>query len=363
MRIEQPRTESPMRAARERQVAPRRVVVGLAAAAVVAVIVPTALSLRPEGSGVTPGASPSASPSDTATPAHGALEDVPPGRAPGLTYVHAGTIHLSQGGTAALPDPTAPVSGFTGYHGGWLIAVGGGEERVRWYDGTGTRKSDGPAVGIFAVSADGSRTAYAQSGAIHIGITSGMGHGEQTVPAGAGSWPVGFLRSGALVYQAGPNHARVTDGSAVPGMTIARAVSAEDDLIAGSDRQGNTVVVSPDGQVAWTSTWMVWGFSADGRYAAATNSPTGGDDSAFAILDAHTGAVVAQHDSLLGRDVALGSHPVMDVDGSLLVAATSGDLEQTVLRLDRDGTLTRATEVFPLVPESDQEYVVFAARP
>jgi hypothetical protein len=71
---------------------------------------------------------------------------------------------------------------------------------------------------------------------------------------------------------------------------------------------------------------------------------------------------VAEHDDLPEED-SIGGRPVMDDDGSLLVAATSGNLEQTVLRLDRDGTVTRATRVFPLAPSSDMEYVAFATRP
>jgi hypothetical protein len=363
MTIEDLTTDTP-----SRRRSTRRTLVLVAAAAAVVVGAPTALLVRSDGGAPGPTPSPPSPTTSRPAPAHGtpsaggaALRGIPLGRAPGITWLHAGTVHLGQGGTTTLPDPNAPVMDFTSYHGGWLVGLG--EERVRWYDGTGTRRSDGPGLGILAVSEDGTRTAYARSGTIHIGITSGMGDGEQTVPAGADPWPVGFLRGGALVYQARARRVRVTNGSTVPGMEVARAVSAEDDLIAGSDRRGNTVVVSPDGQVAWTSTWTVWGFSTDGRYAAASASPTGGDDSALAILDAHTGAVVAQHDSLLGRDVGLGSHPVMDVDGSLLVAATSGNLEQTVLRLDRNGRLTRATRVFPLAPSTDTEYIAFATRP
>jgi hypothetical protein len=276
-------------------------------------------------------------------------------------------VSFPDGSTARLPDPTAPVEDFTSYHGGWLVAVGGGESRVRWYDNTGALRSDGPAVPILAVSDDGTRTAYAQSGAIHIGISSGMGEGEQTLTGNADQlWPVGFLRGGALVYEAGERTVAVQDGPTLAQMDLASAVSAEADLIAGDDPDGNTIVLTGDGRVAWTSkTWAVSAFSPDGRYAAATsrNSSTGGDSSTVAILDARTGRVVAQH-ALPEAPVSAGPPPVMDVDGSLLVAVTDGDtLEETVVRLDRDGTLTRATPVFPVSPSSDATYVVFATRP
>jgi hypothetical protein len=349
-----------------RRHAGRRTALLAAAGVVVAIGAPTAFLLRPSDNAPSPAPSPTppASTVPSATPK--VLQAIAQGRAPGITYLQDGTVHFGDGSTTRLPDPKAPVSAFTSYHGGWLVATGGGEDRVRWYDNTGARASDGPGIGIFAVSEDGTQTAYAQSGAIHIGISSGMGEGEQTV-SGRGAlelWPVGFLRGGALVYQAGENHVAVIGGGTLPGMSIARAVSAEADLVAGEDRDGNTLVLTGSGHVAWTSkTWAVWQFSPDGRYASATDSPTGGDFSAVAILDARTGHVVAQH-PLLANGISVDGHPLMDDDGSLLVPATDGNtLEQTVLRLDREGTLTRATEVFAQDPASDSSFVVFATRP
>jgi len=369
-RIDLSPTDIAHRAARSRRVARRRALVALAAAAVVAIVVPTAVLLRPTGDEPSPAPAPSPSvgpsstgPAITKAPAGGAaLRQIPLGRAPGIAYLHAGTVHLAGGGTTRLPDPAAPVSDFTSYHGGWL--VGTGEGRVRWYDNTGARQSDAPGVGFFAVSEDGTRTAYAQAGAIHIGSTSGMGQGEQTVRGDAQELrPIGFLRNGDLVYQATETTVAVTDGSTIPDMTRAHAVSAAADLIAGEDANGNTIVVSASGRVAWTSaTWAVSEFSADGRYAAATHTGNAAGSNAFAVLDAGTGKVVAEHDDLPAQD-SIGGGPVMDTDGSLLVAATSGNLQQTVLRLDRDGTLTRATPLFRLASSSDMEYIAFATRP
>jgi hypothetical protein len=353
----------------------RRTALLAAAAVVVAVGAPTAFLLRPNDAAPSPAPQPTNSPAPSAaptrtqtpstpsTPPTSALAAIRKGTAPGITYLHDGTVHFGSGGTARLPDPTAPVTDFTTYHGGWLVGVGAGADRVRWYDNTGTMRSDGPGTGIFAVSEDGTQTAYAQDGAIHIGISSGMGEGEQTIPVQAGRfWPVGFLRGDKLVHQAG--NKVVVDGATLPGMAIARAVSAEAGLVAGEEEDGHTLVMSPSGHVVWSSAdWAVWGFSPDGRYAAATNSPSGGEISSLAILDARTGEVIAQHDVL--RDgISLGGHPVMDDDGSVLIAATDGNtLEQTVLRLDRDGVLTRATDVFSMDPASDASYVVFATRP
>jgi hypothetical protein len=368
--------EDVRRAALRRRHTGRRTAVLAAAAVVVAIGAPTAFLLHPAGNDPSPAPAPSPSTSTrvptptptpsgpTVAPSGGVLVSIPKGPAPGITYLQDGTVHLPDGSTTRLPDPTAPVIDFTSYHGGWLTGLGAGADRVRWYDNTGTQQFESPDVGTLAVSEDGTRTAYARDGAIHIGISSGMGEGEQTLPVRADRfWPIGFLRGDRLVYQA-DDKVIVDGGRALPGMVLGRAVCAEADLVAGEDQSGKTLVVSRQGDVVWTSTdWAVWGFSSDGRYAAATNSPTGGEFSSLAILDARTGQVLARHDVL--RDgITLGGRPFMDTDGTLLAAATDSDtLDQTVLRLDQDGTLTRATAVFPLDPASDSTAVVFATRP
>lgn len=351
-------------AAFRRRHATRRAVL-MAAAVVLVVGAPTAYLVRPHDHGTSPSPSTTTG-TPTPTPSVRGLAAIPQGRAPGITYLQDGTVHFAQGGTALLPAGKPEVNAFAPYHGGWLVATGaGGPEQVSWYDRTGARKSIGLGGGHVAVSADGARTAYPQSGAIHIGFTSGSSTAEQTVPGKADEvWPVGFLGDGALVYQAGVGKVAILGAGTLPHIEAATAVSAKDDLVAGLDPQSDNVVVSRDGQVQWTSTeWFVGGFSADGRYAAAENAPYGGP-TAVAILDARTGRVIAQH-AVPGAGIGIGIGPqqLMDVDGSLLVAATDGNLRETVLRLDRDGTLSRATRVFPLDGSSDATYVVFAARP
>ena len=342
----------------------RRVAVGLAAAAVVVVVVPTAVLLRPDGNEPSPAPSPPATTAPT-TPAPRSLDAIPQGRAPGITYLQDGTVHLPQGATVPLPAGKAEVTAFTGYHGGWLVAVGAGADRVSWYDGGGRKQTDGPGHGTFAVSEDGTQTAYPQSGAIHVGITSGMSDSEQTIPAGADqAWPIGFLRGGDLVYQAGDARVAITGRGTLHGMASAAAVSAADDLVAGVDSDGQTVVISGSGQVLLTAAqWSVSAFSVDGRYAAATDGASDAAGTSVAILDAQTGRVIAQH-ALPGNGVGIGPRAVMDLDGSLLVAATDGTtMGETVLRLDRDGILTRATDIFPLDGGSDSTCVTFATRP
>jgi hypothetical protein len=103
----------------------------------------------------------------------------------------------------------------------------------------------------------------------------------------------------------------------------------------------------------------VTSFGPEGRYAAATGS--GGD--AVAILNSSTGDVVA-HISFTGGRLSATSDPVLDPAGNLLVSVTDGaSLEEAVLRLAPDGTVSRATQVFPLDPASDSTQIVFSTGP
>jgi hypothetical protein len=344
-------------AARARRATRRRMVVALAAAAVVAVVVPTVVLLRPTTDQPSPAPSPSPSPSGLpttspsptpTTSAKGVLSGLPRTGAPSITYEQDRTVHLSSGGTTVLPG-SGTVAAFMGYHGGWLVADDD-TGKVRWYDNTGTMKKEGPGLGLFAVSIDGTRVAYPMSGKIHVGIASGMGGGEQTVAVSDPQdvWPVGFLRDGSLVYNdarrvkaAGP-----TSATLPASMVRARAVSV-DDLVAGEDDQGTCLVYSMDRQyLRWSSpAWSVWAFSPDGRYAAATNSPTGGDFSTLAILDARNGRPVAEL-PLLSAGIVLDKGPVFDTDGSLLFSAIDQATHaRAILRLDVHGTLSRASDL------------------
>lgn len=346
-------------AAREQHGARRRLVVGLAAAAVVAVTVPTALALRPEGDGPSPAPSPSPtgvttpspSPSPSA-PANGVLEGLAQSEPPRITYLQERTVHLASGGTVSLPG-TETVGAFAAYHGGWLIADDDSAQ-VRWYDNTGAVQENGDGLGLFATSADGQLLAFPMNGVIRVGIASGMGEGEHSVAVSdpRDVWPVGFLNDGSLVYN-DDGHVKVgaPTSRTLPGPIVrARTVSA-DGLIGGEDARGRAVVVTATGDVVWsTADWAVWDFSDDGRYVAATNSPTGGDFSAVAILDARTHAVVAQH-ALLGGGIVLDKGPVFDTDDTLLFAAadTATD-ERAIVRLDDTGRLTRASDLLPSQP-------------
>jgi hypothetical protein len=363
-------------ALQRRRHAGRRTAVLAAAAVVVAVGAPTAFLLRPTGQEPTPTPSPlpavsttppAPTPSATTAPATSVLGGLDTGAAPRITFLQEHTVHVASGGTAVLPGDDA-VSAFTSYHGGWLVADDD-TATVRWYDNTGVVREEGKGLGQFAVSPDGTLLAFPMSGKVHVGIASGMGEGEQTVSVSDPHdvWPVGFLTDGSLVYNdAGHVQLGAPRGRTVPGPIVrARAVSS-DGLIGGEDAQGRALVArASTGTVLWSSAdWSVWDFSDDGRYVAATNSPTGGDFSTVAILDARTGDVVAQH-PLLSDGIILDKGPVFDTDATVLFAAIDArSHERAIVRLDAAGTFTLATALLPDHPAvAGYEPLVFAAAP
>ena len=367
--------EEVRRAARLRRRGSRRRTAVLAAAAVVvAVGAPTAFLLRPSDDEPSPAPAPTASPTGTATQSAGpsstatpdplaeGMRELPETGAPGLSYLQGSTIHLVGGGTTALPGD-GPFGPFAGYHGGWLV----GDPQLpgtRWYDGNGDLRRQSEGGFRLAVSPDGMRTAFSMDGKLLIGITTGMGEGEEPVGVSRpdDAWPVGFLAEGALVYMDG-GQVRTDQAIGEPlpsSMVEARAVSA-DDVVAGVDNKGEGLAWSArTGAILWQhSSWSVTAFSTDGRYAAAASTYT----SSVAILDTQTGDVVRQFDFNQPR-VLPTSDPVIDTDGSLLVSIGDGDnLDQSVLRLEPDGAVSRATKVFPLDPGSDSEQIRFAAGP
>jgi hypothetical protein len=251
------------------------------------------------------------------------------------------------------------VSAIAAYHGGWLVgdAVMGG---VRWYDNTGALKQQGLGADQIVASGDGLRIAYQTGGKIHIGLASGMGEGEQTVPLSDPlGWPVGFLSDGALVFnEGGAVRTEPQASNRVPAAMVEATAVSVDDVVAGQDGERRGMLWSArTGRVLWQgSDWVVSGFSTDGKRAAATRNSDDGT-SAVAILDTTTGRVVAQHafgaEDVVGVDGAL-----LDNDGSLLVPVADMGENRTVLRLAADGRLTRATDILPSDLQHDAENIV-----
>lgn len=332
------------------------------AAAAVAVGIPAAFLMRPDDHSPRP-AHPS--PTSASTSTGGVLAQLPQSDPPGITYLVGHTIHLASGGTTTLPGP-AGVSAFAAYHGGWLVgdAVMPG---VRWYDNTGALEREGIGSYLLAASADGTRLAFTMVPGIRIGITSGMGEGEQMIPVTGDhprAWPVGFLSDGALVYNdAGVVKTDHPIAHPVPAaMDQAEAVSVND-LVAGVDAEGRGLAWSArTGQTVWSdSDWLVTSFSADGRYAAAMR-PTGAGGKAVAILDARTGNPVVEN--VLTESGLDPVTPVMETDGSLLfVGVDTKSEDSAVIRMLARGEISRASEIVHHDPIAEPTAIVFATGP
>jgi hypothetical protein len=204
-------------------------------------------------------------------------------------------------------------------------------------------------------SPDGLLKAYQLGGRLYLGDTTGMSNQENSVAVDARyARPIGFLSNNRVLFtttgRAGkaPTYGVLGGagvGTHLAAIDVARASTDQGDLVAGSDAAGRGLVVSADtGATLWSSAqWAPWAFSPDGKYVAATNSPTGGDFSQVAILDARTMAVVAQH-ALLGNGLFLEGSPSFEDDTHLLfVGLQQRDQARAVLRLGVDGNLDRAT--------------------
>jgi hypothetical protein len=361
-----------------RRHAGRRTAALAAAAVVVAVGAPTAFLLRSTGEEPSPAPAPTASPSPTPT------QDTSPTQAPtrtpsvlegirrgpdvGIPWISQGVIHAPAAGDVSLPTDIRTWTAFANYHGGWLLASDAG---VWQLGGDGQVEPVGQSGGGIVVSSDGMQTAFLANDAVRIGITTGMGEGENVIPFESPdpTGPFGFLSGGRVACNGLKGQVVVLDPSGrstvVSGLSRASASTDHGDLIAGTtvDDDGTAAVVSAaSGKTLWTKPgWYTGPFSPDGRYLAAYRTATGGEFETVAILDARTGVVVADNSRLDGVQALPDVPPTAwDVDGTLLVPYRDGSA-WTIVRLGLDGRMTRATSVFEGNPTVDD--LVFAARP
>jgi hypothetical protein len=359
----------------------------VAAAVLVVLAVPTALLLRPDDHGPEPVPSPTSTPSTPSVPpsptpstTSSSLTQVPRGRGIAVAWMSNGTIHARGRADVSLPPAvTGTWTSFTNYHGGWLLT---GDAGVVQLDGNGGWEPVAQSGGGIAITSDGLRTAFLASDpatrrdVVRVGITTGMGQGEDTVPASAPdlSCPIGFLSSDRVACNGLKGQVLVLDATTrsttvLSGLSRASAASAASGLVAGTTvaDDGTAAVVSAStGKILWTKQhWVTGRFSPDGRHLAAYHSASGGEFETVAILDAHTGARVAATDPSLRAlpdldGFTTATSTAWDEDGSLLIPYRDGQT-WTILRLTTDGHLTRATDVFDGTPYDAD--LVFAARP
>lgn len=343
----------------------------VAAAAVVLVGIPTALYVHATGDDPDPtplpsptssqSLPPSPSPTRTTSTVTG-LDAISRGPDPAVAWVRDGVVHEPDGSTSQLPAGATDVTQFTPYHGGWIVldSVGG----LVQYDSSGTvvrRSHTGESA--LAVSFDQMRTAFQVDGHIRVGITTGMGEGESDLAAADGGRLVGLLGDDRVVYgsRAGIVVSDLTGHlQTLDGLSSADATSGSNDLVGGIGKDGTSgaVVSVRTRSVLWVEPWQPRAFSPDGRYVVAVLAPES-EATDIAILDAQSGSVVARA-SLADLGVSQFGVPVWEDSDQAVLVGVQDASGQAVLRLARDGTVSRATDVEPV---SEMPAWIFATTP
>jgi hypothetical protein len=359
----------------------RRVGTALAAAAVVAIVVPTAVVLGsrqgsnapapavtdtptvspstptspPTSPSSTPSTPPSSSPATSdstaapGAPTYSSLTAIPAGPTTTLTYLDQnGLVHESAGTTARLPGKGTVLS-FAVYHGGWLVIDD--PSTLRQYDSQGKLLAQGPD-GSLAVSGDQMQTAFQTGTTVKAGISTGMGNGEATWRVPTGTSLIGYLKSQPVVSDGTSLWALTGSGGttklALPSMAPV-ALSDSAGLVGGvtgTPAQGNqqgAVADAATGRVLWQNDWEPDAFSSDGTYVAGYPVEDNGEPAQYAILDARTGRTVATTPKL-GDKLHLGLSVAWEGD-TLVFNAFDSNGGQVLLSLDTSGTLRRVSPI------------------
>ena len=288
------------------------------------------------------------------------LEAVPRGRDIAIPWISDGVIHPAPGADVTLP--AGGWDAFTPYQGGWLLS---GDALVN-LDGNGDVKQVSPSGSRIVASNDGTHTAFLARGTVRVGTTSGEGENIIPVPSPDDSGPLGFLSSERVVYNGRPGEVLVLDpmddsATGLTGLERAHSSTEVGDLVAGRTVDDECSVVSAvSGKTLWTKPgWFPAHFSPDGRFLAAYQTATGGEFETIGVLDARTGEVVATNDTANGVQAIPETPTAWEDHDSLLIPYRGG--AWAVLRLEVDGTITRATQVFEGSPLDAG--LVFSARP
>lgn len=343
----------------------RRVGTALAAAAVVAVVVPTAVVLGSHQGSQAPAPAVSDTPTVSPSPSVAPPPSTPPTSTPPTSPAASGSTSapgsllstIPAGPTTTLtyldPDgamqngPQLPggdynqsggeVSAFTPYHGGWLVAYDDSTLTQFTADGHSTTDHPGAPATIVA-SDDGLQTAWQVGQDVYAGIASGMSDAEQHWTVGPSAGLLGFLDGGPVVSTGqgytvltGPS-SRSTVHAAIAPTAVSQAAGAVGGVVgtvAQGDQQG-ALADAKSGAVYWTGSWRPLAFSPDGKYVAAIPVVDNGDASAIAILDARTGKVIARTPDL-SKQLYLSGQLTWDGDRVVFGALGNPDMHRTAL--------------------------------
>jgi hypothetical protein len=348
----------------------RRTTALAAAAAVAVVVVPGAVWLgrSPDASprpGQTLSSGPTSSPTRSQV-APGDLASLPLGAKPGIDYL-ADDTYVAMDGRRTTDPALRLANAATPVRGGLLFAVPAktSPDVARlWLRSQGNDQSLGCGSKHFAMSTDGTQTAYwvmdsctaGSAGKLYDGLDNTMaegGAGSVPTPTGEVIDPVG-IQSGSVVVNSWrgqhptPELIDAYTGNATP-LSALRLVTGSDEnnRVVSGEIAGNplesAVVDARTGAVLWRTGWQLGQFSDDGKYVIGMQSGDGSPDS-YSIFDAVTGERIRDlpHWGLPGwiRQVA------WDFDDTVLAVADGSDGE-AIIRFDLRGRLSRATPIGP----------------
>ena len=362
----------------------RHAVTGLAAAAVLAVVVPLGLaagdyldrSAEPVGDPV---------PSVERPQQLSLTTDVEEATAPPATpYAGGDAVHLPDGSTLSVPstyDTLVPLGD------DWLVggdAGDGARFAAMLDDATGSETERFATLGRFAVSPDGSLAAYVrpEDGAAMVLDSNGVRR-QVTVTAPdtlaaqepftivavhpcnavdaclliadlqVGGSPVAVQvdRDGT---QRNSGYLKVGDRS-VDGTVAGRVTSGESGSVCSSVRP-------PQGQGWDTCRWELGRFSPDGRFVVGSSLEDGRGPRTLVLLDARDGTLLREFAASDGTDLFV-RQAVWESADSVLATVWDSD-HWSVLRMGVDGSLTRLpVEGVDGAGDPDAPPVFLAARP
>lgn len=359
----------------------RQGVAALAAAAVVAITVPTTLYLQANTNASGPPAithqgmpsvgiastAPSATASPTTSPSgpgaatpvrYSTLASIPRSGSTNVTYLDlAGHVH-SDGTSTKLPGNVSGVTTFHDFRGGWVV-YNDNTVKVTQYDASGKVMRSGRGGGTIAVSSDRTMIAWQTGSTLYWGSTNTMGNGgPAAVTAPKDAALIGFLGGNPVLAKGNliETMPSASGNGTFRGFTPtdiainALTTSETDDLVGGltgtvakGDLQGAVYDVETR-TILWRNGWRPVSFSDDGKYVAAYPVGDNGDPASFAILDARTGKILAQTPRL-GAGVYL-DYGVAWEGHSIVFEGSGGKATQSaLLRLSPTGTFSRVSVV------------------
>ncbi|HET6561519.1 MAG TPA: hypothetical protein VFG72_06565 [Marmoricola sp.] len=359
----------------------RRVVSGLAAAAVLAVAVPagiavsdrTASTTRPDSGPVaTADGTPDPRPVVPADPVPLDVDTAARSGEAGIPVLYDGLAHLPEGGTFELPgDYTDMVRTADG----WAGVVGGidGTGRLDLLDESGDVLDTAEATRGLAVSPDGTVLAYVTPDGEVVVVTGGEAEVLGALPEGqfTPAGVVGCADGGCTVFtntESGPASLVTADGVEpaydfleVTGVTadgrVAGVISVEDDPT--KEPGSCSAVVDDAGEQLWETCEFTLGrFSPDGEMVLGHPAYQSGEgDGSLAVLDADDGTVLAEYVNNAESQAFLYTS-AWDADGTVLGLVRQG-MSWHLMRFTADGQLSHATSG----GEGEWEYVDGADAP